>query len=342
MRTLFFLRDQDTAILADQITKPKASQDAIDLARDVVRETILKLEAMAKKGLIYRMQLKDGPPKYMAWQYVIGIWEFHVNSLDEGLVRDMEEYMPTLLNFESWKKVPQLRTIPINQTIPVEHAIMPYEKAEDLVRSSKRILVAPCICRRERRIAGEGCDRLEESCLIFGASADFYLKNGLGRMIDKEEALRILREADRTGMVLQPSNSQKIGNICLCCGCCCGVLRTIKRHPRPATIVSTPFRVAYDDETCQACGTCVDRCQMDALSVSGTNGGKIVVDLSRCIGCGLCVSTCPSQSLTLVRKPAAEQSDVPETMMKTYMKLARARGKLKPARLLKMWLRSRL
>jgi len=307
-----------------------------------VDEMARKLEDMAKKGLIYRMQAKDGPAKYMAWQYVIGIWEFHVNSLDEGLVRDMQEYMPSLMNFENWKKVPQLRTIPINQTIPVEHAIMPYEMAEDLVRANKRILVAPCICRREKRIAGEGCDRPEETCLIFGDSADFYLKNGIGRLIDKEEALHILKEADRTGMVLQPSNSQKIGNICLCCGCCCGVLRTIKRHPRPASIISTPFRVSYEEETCQACGICVDRCQMEALSLDGTTGGKIVVDLGRCIGCGLCFSTCPTKSMKLVRKPSTEQPEVPTTMMKTYLKLARARGKLKPARLLKMWIRSRL
>jgi len=42
-----------------------------------------------------------------------------------------------------------------------------------------------------------------------------------------------------------------------------------------------------------------------------------------------------------VRKPAAEQPEVPPTMTKTYIKLARARGKLKPGRLLKMWIRSK-
>jgi hypothetical protein len=43
-----------------------------------------------------------------------------------------------------------------------------------------------------------------------------------------------------------------------------------------------------------------------------------------------------------VRKPSSEQPDVPETMVKSYLRLARARGKLKPARLLRMWMRSRL
>lgn len=301
-------------------------------------ETARRLEDMALKGLIYRMPSKDGPPKYMAWQFVIGIWEYHVNSLDEGLIRDMEEYIPRLLDIETWKKVPQLRTIPVGQSIPVEHAVMPYEVADKIVRSHKRILVAPCICRRERNMVGEGCNRPEESCLVFGGGADFYLKNGLGRMISQEEALRILAEADRAGLVLQPNNARRAGNICCCCGCCCGVLRTIRKHPRPADIVSSAFRVAVDSESCDGCGVCLDRCQMEALRLED---GRVAADLGRCIGCGLCATTCPTGSLTLVRKPPAEQPEVPETMTKTYIKLARVRGKLTPGRLLNQWLKTK-
>lgn len=301
-------------------------------------ETARRLEDMALKGLILRRPSKDGPAKYMAWQFVIGIWEFHVNALDEGLIRDMEEYIPRLLDFETWKKVPQLRTIPVGQSIPVEHAVMAYEAAEKIVRSHKRILVAPCICRRERKMVGEGCSRPEESCLVFGGGADFYLKNGLGRMISQEEALRILEEADRAGLVLQPNNAQRAGNICCCCGCCCGVLRTIKKHPRPAEIVSSAFRVAVDRESCDGCGVCLDRCQMEALQL---DDDRVAADLGRCIGCGLCVTTCPTGSLTLERKPASEQPNVPETMTKTYIQLARTRGKLKPTRLLNEWLKTK-
>ena len=300
-----------------------------------LEEVAQRLEEMARKGLIYRIESKEGPPKYMAVQFAIGIWEFHVNNLDEGLVRDMEEYMPSLL--ESWKKVPQLRTIPVGRSIPVELKVMPYEDAEKLVLSQNRFLVAPCICRRERKIAGKGCDRPEEACLVFGRGVDYYSRNGLGRVISKQEALEILLKAERAGLVLQPSNAQKIVNICCCCGCCCGVLRTVKKHPRPASLISSPFVNSADPSTCDGCGKCVERCQMDAVRLEDE---RVALDTGRCIGCGLCVSTCPSGSITLVRKPEPEQPKVPRNMLETYYRLGKARGKMDIVSLAGQWIRS--
>ncbi|MGB7297637.1 MAG: 4Fe-4S binding protein [Candidatus Aminicenantales bacterium] len=337
LRRLFTLEEAELALKLNLLPEePARIARRLRLSEE---DAAQKLEAMALKGLLYRFSSKDGPPKYVFWQFVIGIWEFHVNSLDRDLIRDMEEYIPRLLDVETWKKVPQLRTIPIGQSIPVEHAVMPYEAAEQIVRSQERILIAPCICRRERKMVGEGCGRLEEACLVFGGGTDFYLKNGLGRLISQEEALHVLAEADREGLVLQPGNAQKTGNICCCCGCCCGVLRTLKKYPQPADIVSSAFRVSVHRDSCEGCGVCLDRCQMDALRLEDD---KVTVDLGRCIGCGLCVTTCPTGSLTLERKPSSEQPEVPETMMKTYLKLASQRGKLKAGRVLGSWLRTRL
>ncbi|MGB6339386.1 MAG: 4Fe-4S dicluster domain-containing protein, partial [Candidatus Aminicenantaceae bacterium] len=158
--------------------------------------------------------------------------------------------------------------------------------------------------------------------------ADLYHDRGIGRYIDQEEALDILKKADDAGLVLQPSNSKDIVNICCCCGCCCGVLRTIKQHPKPATIVSSPFICVAEPETCIGCGVCVQRCQMDALSLEED---KVRLDLDRCIGCGVCVTTCLTDSLHLVRKPESEQRDVPRTFRDTMVHLLKVRGKLKPS-----------
>jgi DNA-binding MarR family transcriptional regulator len=55
-----------------------------------------RLDEMSRKGLIYRADLPEGN-RYMAVQYVVGIWEYHVNDLDEDLIRDMNEYIPSLI-----------------------------------------------------------------------------------------------------------------------------------------------------------------------------------------------------------------------------------------------------
>ena len=188
-------------------------------------------------------------------------------------------------------------------------------------------------------MTGEGCERPEEACLVFGMGADYYQRNGIGRTIDLQETLDILKMADEAGLVLQPINARKILNICCCCGCCCGVLRTVKKFPKPASLVSSPFVATANPDTCGGCGTCLDRCQMEALRLEDD---KVVLDTDRCLGCGLCVSTCPTGALTLVRRPESEQQEVPRTMRDSLVNLSRVRGKLGPIRGAKMRLKSRL
>jgi ferredoxin len=186
---------------------------------------------------------------------------------------------------------------------------------------------------------GKGCEKPLETCLIFGVAVDYYERNGLGRVIDKQEALDILKEADEAGLVLEPSNAREIVNICCCCGCCCQLLRNFKRYPKPASLVSSPFMVVATPETCEGCGVCVERCQMDAVQM---HDDRAVLETDRCIGCGLCVSTCPTGSLTLVRKPHPPHPGVPKDMTEAFIRVARERGKLGPVSLVRMQLKSKL
>jgi ferredoxin len=266
----------------------------------------------------------------------------HLDNLPGGFPtsntgKDMEEYMPILFK-EAWK-TPQLRTIPINKSLNSELNVMTYENAEELVRNVKKSVVAPCICRRELNLLGKGCDKPEEICLSFGAAAMYYQRNGLGREIDQQEVLDILKSAEEAGLVLQPTNAKEIINICCCCADCCGVLRNLKSYPKPASLASTPFFAATNSETCEGCGVCEDRCQMEAVQLVDE---KASIDINNCIGCGLCVSTCPTDSMTLVRKPESEQPDVPQDIIKASIELGRTRGKLNLRNLLMMQVRSKV
>lgn len=282
------------------------------------------LLTMSRKGLIFRVS-QDDRHLYMAAQFVVGIWEYHVNDLDPDLIRDVNEYIPYLVQ-ETWaeKKTKQLRVIPVGRSLDAGMAITPYEAAEEIIKQQSKIVVAPCICRLEHKIVGEPCDKPLEVCLTFGGGAYFYEQNGLGRSISREEALEILKAGEEAGLVLQPSNSQKPINICMCCGCCCQVLKNMRALDKPALAVHTNYYAEVIPENCTACEACLDRCQMDAITMDDT----AVVDPDRCIGCGLCVPTCPGDAIALRQKVAEDQYTPPGNTIKTYLMMARERGKI--------------
>jgi len=55
----------------------------------IPQEAAQRLYDMSRKGLIYRLR-KGEQVYYLAAQFIIGIWEFHVNDLDPELIRDRE------------------------------------------------------------------------------------------------------------------------------------------------------------------------------------------------------------------------------------------------------------
>ena len=280
--------------------------------------------SMAQKGLIFRLS-KKGQNLYSAAQFVVGIWEYHLNSLDEGLVRDVNEYMPVLLE-KIWveTKTKQLRVVPVSKSVSAGMAVTPYEAAEEIINAQSKIVVSDCICRKEQKLIGKGCDKPMEVCLSFGGGAYYYEKNGLGRSIDKTEALKILKAGIDAGLVLQPGNQQRPTNICMCCGCCCGILKNMNKLDKPALAVHTNYYARVDEEACTACEACVARCQMDAITVDETAR----VDLDRCIGCGLCVTECPTEAMQLLQKEADDQYVPPKNVFETYMNIAQERGLL--------------
>lgn len=300
-------------------------ESATDIAvRTGVDEAALatRLEAMAGKGLIFRIT-KKGRTLYSAAQFVVGIWEYHLNSLDEGLVRDVNEYMPVLLK-KGWLETTtkQLRVVPVSASISANMAIMPYEAAEAIIEAQSKIVISPCICRREQKLVAKGCDKPMEACFSFGSAAYYYEQNGLGHEIDKTEALERLRSGIEAGLVLQPGNQQKPANICMCCGCCCGILKNLRSLDKPAQVVHTNYYATVDEASCTACEACVERCQMDAISVEDTAR----VDRDRCIGCGLCVTDCPTEAIRLIQKGSDECYTPPRNVFETYMNIARERG----------------
>lgn len=322
LRILRRLFSPEEAELAQLLTlRPERSEGiAARCGKDPV-ELGAKLESMARKGLIFRVH-KGDELRYMAAQFVIGIWEYHVNDLDPDLIRDVNDYLPYFFHPEHRGSTPQLRTIPLSRALPSEQAVMPYERAREILSQQELMVVAPCICRKEHAIMGKGCDGPLESCLVFGAAAQYYLDNGIGRVIDQPEALSILDRAESRGLVLQPSNAQKVVNICTCCACCCQILKNLKAVPTPARYVASNYRAAINAGQCAGCETCLDRCPMEAIKMEN---GVAVVGPDRCIGCGVCVPTCPEGAIEVKAKADGERIDPPASLAETMRLVASER-----------------
>ena len=65
-----------------------------------------------------------------------------------------------------------------------------------------------------------------------------------------------------------------------------------KRLPHPSDFWSSTYLAEVSAGACAQCGTCVSRCQVNAVTLSGP-AGEAVVNPGRCIGCGLCVRPAP-------------------------------------------------
>ena len=117
IRILKRLFNPDEAELAKYLRpKPEPANVIAERTGRSEQEIAPLLEGMARKGLIFSIETEDRPPAYMAAQFLVGIWEYHVNDLDEEFVKDMEEYTP-ILTKEAFDHVPQLRTIPVGKSI---------------------------------------------------------------------------------------------------------------------------------------------------------------------------------------------------------------------------------
>lgn len=282
-------------------------------------ETRVSLKRMARKGAILRTRVK-GKPHYSKAMLAIGMFEFQANRLTKDFYTDVKEYMEGEFGkaFHT-TKTSQMRTIPINEDVLPERQIGTYDRARDLVGASKGpFAVLNCICRQGMDLQGQPCRQTEirETCLLMGTSARDWIRAGTGRKVSKEDMLAFLERANQVGMVLQPQNTRDPAFICCCCGCCCGVLGSAKKLPRPADYFDTNYYAGVDGDHCSECGTCSDRCAMDAISYLDD---VALVDPDRCIGCGLCVSTCPEGAIQLY--PREETRVPPPNQNALYFKI---------------------
>ncbi|MHA2203810.1 MAG: ATP-binding protein [Candidatus Hodarchaeales archaeon] len=274
------------------------------------------LNNMAKKGAIMTSQ-KENKSLYSLAMWVIGMYEFQVNNLTEDFLKDVSQYSTEAFNKElvkSASSLSQFRVIPVNKSVSYKSEVATYNQLRKVIENlNGPIAVTNCICRQRRDLEGNPCEKsdLREVCMPLGPFAQHYIDQNIGRAISKEEAIKLVQIAEEKGFIVQSGNSQEPGFFCLCCGDCCGYLTGMKQLPRPVNYFNTYYFAEVDEELCSACETCIDRCQMNAISIFED---VLNVDRDRCLGCGLCVSTCPEEAIQLHKK---EEVYIPPSDWKT-------------------------
>jgi electron transport complex protein RnfB len=284
---------------------------------------------MSRRGLILRYRSPKGEMYYFLIPWVVGMWEFQLNRMTPENIELYDRfYHEGMVPSGRNKKIGLFRVIPVEKEIQGGTEIQPYEKVSQIIESNTRFAVADCICRKESRMVGKGCDKLLEACMSFGPAADFYIENGLGREISKEEAKKILLKAEEDGLIHCSWNHAGDKDfICNCCGCCCKSLANIIKYDNPGAVTKSNYYATKDEETCTSCGTCVERCQVGAIRMEND---LTVIDRGKCIGCGLCVSTCPTESISMIRKSPEEVSAVFSGGMEMLQAMGKEAGKKFP------------
>ena len=269
------------------------------------------LISMVKKGLIDFKKKEGGVLTFGLIPFVVGFYERQNAKIDKEFAELFEIYYKEAFHKPMTIEPSDHRIIPIEKTIPVNIDVMPYEKASTYLNAAKSWGVLNCICRVQKRLIGQGCKHQLENCLVFSTRPKAFDRKDDIRSITCEEAMDILAEADRDGLVHSTSNTrEEVTYICNCCICSCGFLRSIAEYGSKTSIGRSDFYATVNDQLCSGCETCIDRCQFNALSI---NDGISVVDKASCYGCGLCVSTCPEEAITLVLKSSEELCPPPAT-----------------------------
>ncbi len=263
------------------------------------------MDRMVKNGTVFTSQRPGMERKYRLLPSVVGWAETpYWGGKDTEKARKLS---PLWLNYregvygeELAREIPAMRAIPISQNVKDSREILPFDALKPLVEKQSFLSVGHCGCRQMKKYTGEGCDHSLENCLHFGSMGRYMVEQDMAREITVEETLQILKEANEEGLVHATDNIDgHMGTICNCCGCCCLFILTRKNRGLNA-ISGSSFVASVDMDECIGCGTCEERCPMDAIGVNEEDVAEVNEDL--CLGCGVCVPSCATEAVILEQR----------------------------------------
>ena len=289
--------------------EPRTIQEIAEMNNTSETEAKSILIGMVKKGLIDLKREEGKGFVFHLIPFVVGFYERQNAKIDKEFAELFEQYYHETFHKTMLTGPSVHRIIPLEKAIPVDIDVMPYIKASTYLDKASSWGVLDCICRVQKRLIGQGCDHTVENCLVFSPKPGAFDKNEDIKALTREEALEILAEADREGLVHSVNNAQtEVYYVCNCCTCSCGVLRGMVEYGSEHSIARSDFYATVDEDHCTGCESCLERCLFNAMTMVD---GICEVNKVNCYGCGLCISSCATDALSLVQKGPEEVAPPP-------------------------------
>ena len=280
-----------------------------ELAKDIGKteeETAAMCKTLYVKGLAFK-SMKGGETRYKMCRDLIQfhdgtiLWPEAPKAYHDLWQTFMETEWPDFARLYT-KVLPTAftRVIAVEESVDTgKQQVLDMDSVNKIIETSEALAVTRCTCR----VIAHKCDMPVEACIQVGNAALYTLDRGTGRKITKDEAYAIIRDCEQKGLVHVTMNKSHVGHfICNCCSCCCQTLPLIISERLNLTAPSR-FCARVDESLCSGCGTCLDRCKFNAISLASE---KASVNSEFCLGCGLCHVTCPENAITLVEvRPAS-------------------------------------
>jgi NAD-dependent dihydropyrimidine dehydrogenase PreA subunit len=305
MRVLKLLFSPEEAHIARRLPQLISLPKLAERLGSDLEELGERITSMAQRGLVLDFE-RNGTRYALPTPVAIGFFEYtFMRPRPEEPMEEYAEAFGALFEEEGFIRSVFSGSTQIGRSFVREEIladgdteILDWERATEIVRNADAVAVSLCPCRTDANLRGEGCEAPVRTCLTFGNSARVLARAGIAEPISNDEAMEILVEAKTAGLAQTGDNVRNdISYLCNCCGCCCGMMRSIKRFDIYEGIVPSNWTATIDPGKCRGCATCAEACPAGAITVEPSEGKGLrrnwaLIDPARCLGCGVCGDVC--------------------------------------------------
>ena len=309
---------EEEAELTGYMSRKYETIDEIAARSGMSADKVKKLLRGLLPRELVRKRVVDKHEQYRLGPFIVGWYE----ALMEGPMRNDLEFVQL---FEQYMREgggerinsPRpgvMGVVPVRGSLKPE-LLQPYDDIDAHFARHERFGLTDCVCRLERNLLGSKCSKPVKRCGFVGLPPNTPLSD---YVLDREHAIELFTQLEEEGHVhtgfygfIRGAPTPQFVGCCNCCGDCCGILRAINDWGLAEGPQRSNYRAVLKEENCLACGDCIERCQVRAITQD--EKGIAIIKRERCIGCGLCVIKCPGEAIELEPVSKEEWFDVPSS-----------------------------